>query len=201
MTAASDLLRRRGIPPTVAEAAEEARISRTTAYRYFPTQDVLLLEVAALGPAVAPVEALMTSMAAEPGATPEEAEARLLRLVDTFNPVIFAEQVPMRTALRAYLDTWLEARRTEEAPVVREGRRMRWLDTALEPLRGGMAEAEWQRLRAALALTLGSEALVVMKDVCRMDDEAALAALRWAASALLRAARAEASGAAPAKRG
>jgi hypothetical protein len=47
--------------------------------------------------------------------------------------------------------------------------------------------------RAALALTLGSEALVVMRDVCRIDDDSEAAkVLEWAATALLRAGLAEA---------
>jgi hypothetical protein len=106
----------------------------------------------------------------------------------------------MRTALRVYLDTWFENRRAgEESPPVREGRRTRWLDEALKPVRLGMPARDWRRLRAALSLTLGSEALVVMKDVCRLDDGEALAVLRWAAIALLRAGLDEARAAAPAR--
>jgi AcrR family transcriptional regulator len=192
VAAAAELLRR-GAPPTVAEAAEQAKVSRATAYRYFPTQEALLIEVAELSPAVAPVEAALAAL--PPG---DDAEARLLRLLDAFNPILFADQAPMRTALRVYLDTWFENRRTgEEGPPVREGRRTRWLDEALEPVRRGMPAREWRRLRAALSLTLGSEALVVMKDVCRLGDEEALAVLRWAAAALLRAGLEEARHARP----
>src|SRR5262245_59503744 len=52
---AAGRLLRRGGTPTVAEAAEEAKVSRATAYRYFPTPEDLLLEVAAVTPAMAPV--------------------------------------------------------------------------------------------------------------------------------------------------
>ena len=195
VAAAAELLRR-GAPPTVAEAAEEAKVSRATAYRYFPTQEALLVEVAALGPMVAPVEAALAAL--PPVGDPE---ARLLRLLDAFNPVVFADQAPMRTALRVYLDTWFENRRAgEESPPVREGRRTRWLDEALGPVRRGMPAREWRRLRAALSLTLGSEALIVMKDVCRLGDAEALAVLRWAAAALLRAGLDEARRPAPARR-
>ena len=193
VAAASELLRRGAAPPTVAEAAEAAKVSRATAYRYFPTQEALLVEVAALGPMVAPVEAALAALPPD-----DDPEARLLRLLDAFNPVVFADQAPMRTALRVYLDTWFENRRAgEESPPVREGRRTRWLDEALEPVRRGVPEREWRRLRAALSLTLGSEALVVMKDVCRLDDAEALAVLRWAAVALLRAGLDEAQRAVP----
>jgi AcrR family transcriptional regulator len=43
VASARDLVARGGRPPTVAEAAEEAAVSRTTAYRYFPTQKSLLM--------------------------------------------------------------------------------------------------------------------------------------------------------------
>ena len=174
----------RGAPPTVAEAAEAARVSRATAYRYFPTQESLSLEISNVSPAVDPVEKLLAEL------TDEDAETRLLRLLDRFNPIVFAEEVPMRTALRSYLDTWLENRRKgAAAPPVREGRRMRWLDKALEPVRGELSDAEWRRLRCALALTMSIDAMVVMKDVCRVQkDQEALDTLRWAAGALLRAA-------------
>ena len=75
----------------------------------------------------------------------------------------------------------------ELGPAVREGRRMRWLDDVLEPVRLRLGRKAWRRLSAALALTLGPDAIVVMKDVCRLGDEEALDVLEWAAGALLRA--------------
>jgi AcrR family transcriptional regulator len=187
LVGAAKELARRGAAPTVAEAAEQARVSRATAYRYFPTQESLLIEVTDVTPMVGPVEEMLKQLAAAGDAL--SAEERLGKLLDTFNPIVVAEEVPLRTALRVYLDTWLEARRKgEPAPKVREGRRMRWLDTVLEPVRRRLPKAEWQRLRAALALTLSIDALVVMKDVALLDDEEAMSVLRWSAFSLLRAA-------------
>jgi hypothetical protein len=60
----------------------------------------------------------------------------------------------------------------------------------LEPL-DGMPEDRRSRLEAALALTLGIDALTIMKDVCGLDDEEALEVLRWTATAILRAALSE----------
>lgn len=182
--AAARLLARTG-PPTVAEAADEARVSKATAYRYFPTSEALLLEISDLGPAVAPVEA---ALAALPAAL--SPEGRLLHLIDVFAPVVLMNEVPMRVALRVYLETWLRDRKTERASVpVREGRRIRWLDVVLAPARRELGEARFLRLRSALAFIIGIEARVVLKDVCRIEDEGeALAVQRWAASALLRAA-------------
>jgi AcrR family transcriptional regulator len=184
---AARTLLRAGTPPTVAEAAEAARVSRATAYRYFPTSESLLLEAGNITPATEPVEALLKNL---PSEDPEE---RLLTLLDRFNPIVLTEEVSLRTALRTYLDTWLENRgRGERAIPVREGRRIRWLDKVLEPVRPELTDAHFRKLRSALALTLSIDALVVMKDVCRIDsDKEALEVLRWAAAALLRAGLAE----------
>lgn len=179
---AATRLLRAGAQPTVVEAAALAKVSRATAYRYFPTQESLLVEVALVNPAAESVERWL----GEPKG--EDPSQRLGGLLRTFNAVAQREEAALRTGLRVYLDVWLESRRRGEDPaIVREGRRMRWLDEALEPVRQGLPPAQWRRLRAALALTLGIESLVVMKDVCRLSDDEALATMTWTAQALLRA--------------
>jgi len=179
--AASALLRR-GTPPTVAEAAEEAKVSRATAYRYFPTQEALLIEIASLTPLMKPVQEALD------GLRTDNVEERLLMLVDTLNPLVLSHEIEMRTALRVYQDTWLEGHSNDDAPPVREGRRMRWLDHVIEPARASFSDEQWHRLQCALALTLSIDAFTIMKDVCRIeDDREALDVLRWAARALLQA--------------
>jgi AcrR family transcriptional regulator len=188
--AAAQELHRQGIAPTIEQAAERARVSRATAYRYFPTKEALLIELSAMTDS-APVEALLTNP------TTDDVEERLHLLIDTFDGIVLAEEEHYRTLTRVALDTWLRGRRNgEDAPVVREGRRMRWLETVLAPLDELPPERK-RRLQAALALTLGGEAIITMKDVCRLDDDETLAVLRWAATALLRAALQEAPGSAP----
>jgi AcrR family transcriptional regulator len=179
---AAAVLLREGTPPTVPEAAERAKVSRATAYRYFPTQESLLVEAASIRPSVDPVERMLAEL------TTDDVEERLVRLLDTFTPIVLAEETSMRTALRVYLDTWLQNRRNGDDTPVREGRRMRWLDEVLAPARGQLSDDQYERLRTALALTIGIEASVVMRDVCHLDDDDLRANLRWAATALLRAA-------------
>src|SRR3954449_2371353 len=166
-------LRRKGRTPTIDDVASEARVSRATAYRYFPTREALLVELTEVTPGVAPVEEMLGNLRTR------DVEKRLLRLLDAFGPIVAAEEEQLRTALRVYQDTWLRSRRNGDAsPAVREGRRMRWLDEVLEPA-SGLSENQRRRLRAALALTLGIDGLVVMKDVCRLDDQEAFETLRW----------------------
>jgi len=175
-------LLRSGVRPTVPEAAEAAKVSRATAYRYFPTQESLLVEAAVVAPVESIERMLETRAAADP-------EARLLEVVDRFNAIVIEEEAAMRTALHAYLDAWFAAgARGEAAPLVREGRRTRWIETALEQRLEGLGKQERTRLKAALALTLGVEGMVVMKDVCRLGDDEARTVLRWTAEAILRAA-------------
>jgi AcrR family transcriptional regulator len=183
--AATRLLRDTGDAPSVAEAAEAAKVSRATAYRYFPTPESLHLEVVGVTPRYKPVEDLVDGLA---GVDPEK---DTLRVLETANAVTFADEAQMRMALKVYQDIWLGADRSG-APV-REGRRMRWLARALDPARETLSDAQWRRLRAAVALTVGVEAMVVMKDVCRLDEAEAKDVLRWAAQTLLAAGLAEAA--------
>jgi AcrR family transcriptional regulator len=178
---------RAGATPTVAQAAEAAQVSRATAYRYFPTPADLLIEAAAVTPAVEPVERALTGLRAT------DPEARFRRLQDTLNAAVLQEEPQMRSALRSYLDHWLARRRrgVKRGPELREGRRMRWLREVLRPASGTMSPKALRRVECALALTLGMDALVVMKDVCRLEDDEAQDVLRWAGLTLLRAGLAE----------
>lgn len=178
--AAQQLRADTGETPTVAQAAAVAGVSRATAYRYFPTQEALEVEVADVSPDVIATEVALAEL------TTDNVEQRLLTLLDALNPIVPAKEAHFRRALWVYQDTWLRSHRNgTEMPAVREGRRMRWLEQVLEPL--DMPEDRKHRLRAALALTLGGDSFVVMKDVCGLEDDEALDVLRWTAMAILRA--------------
>ncbi len=56
----------------------------------------------------------------------------------------------------------------------------------------GLTPAQTTRLVQALSLTFGIEAMIVLKDICGLDDHAAEEVAIWAASALLQAARRDA---------
>jgi AcrR family transcriptional regulator len=178
---------RDGVTPTVTSAAEAARVSRPTAYRYFPSQESLLTEIRDVTPSTQPVENLLQDM------TGDDARQRLGDLLDAFNPIVLANEGLYRAALRLYLDTWFSARKAgQDHPDVRFGRRMRWLDRALEPLKDSLPPDQFRRLLNALSLTLGADSLVIMKDACGLDNDEAEEVLRWTAFAILEAALAEA---------
>jgi AcrR family transcriptional regulator len=169
-----------GVMPTVSQAAAAAEVSRTTAYRYFPTQDALLLEVA-MHADVGDIEEL----AAEGGPV-EVARERTLAVLELFNRHVADAEVQYRTALRLYLDQWLaQVEAGDPSPEVREGRRRRWFEQTLDPLRDTVTDEAWHRAITVLCLLSGPEALVVLRDVSHLEPEAGRDAVRWAAETLL----------------
>jgi AcrR family transcriptional regulator len=173
----------RGETPTVASAAEEALVSRTTAYRYFPTQESLLLELTV----TVGLKELEQFVAHPPEAM--AVDEQVLAVVDRWNSQIFDNEALYRSTIRFYMDAWLARDRTPgaEALPFREGRRSQWLHTLLEPLRDDYDRESLDRLRAAMCLVTGGEAMTVMRDVCRLERADALAVMHWAAETLLAA--------------
>jgi AcrR family transcriptional regulator len=169
-----------GTTPTVAQAAEVALVSRTTAYRYFPTQESLLLEIT-LHSDVEDIEAVV----AEP-VDADHAVERTLDVLHRFNLHVLAEEVRFRSAVRVYQELWFTASAAgERAPVVREGRRTRWLQTCLAPLRERAGDDAIERLVLGLSMLMGMEAMITLLDVCRLSSNEALAVADWAARALV----------------
>jgi hypothetical protein len=73
-----------------------------------------------------------------------------------------------------------------EAPL-RGTRRVDWIEMALAPARHRMSTPMFERLVSALALCIGIEALLVLRDIRGLDAAQAEEVSSWAARALLRA--------------
>jgi AcrR family transcriptional regulator len=180
--AAAQAIFDRGETPTVAQAAEDALVSRTTAWRYFPNQESLLVELS-VNIDTRELEDLVNSPLGD-----GTAADRVLELLDMFNRHVLANERLHRTAMRLFLDTWLQAEdESDPSPSVREGRRTGLIATALDPLRGHIPKERLRMLEAALCLVAGGEAITVMRDVCRLEPDEALEVTRWAARALVAA--------------
>ncbi len=173
----------RGQTPTIALVADEALMTRTTVYRYFPDQESLLVELT-VSLSVEDVEALL----ARPldGTAPQE---RLVELVEAVTRYVGGTEALFRNAQRHYQEQWLAAERngTGHDGPLREGRRVRWIRTAIGPELDALPPAERRRLEAALCLVIGGEAFMVLRDVCRFDVDEAVDVSVWAVRALLAA--------------
>lgn len=169
--AARDLLAA-GHTPKVEDAAESAGISRTTAYRYFPSQRSLLL---AAHPAISPDSLL-------PGDAPTEIRARLDTFMAEFTRYNFAWETQLRTSLRLSLEP------ATDQPVLRQGRAIGWIAEALTPLRDSHPRVDINRLAIAIRSATGIETLIWLVDVAGYTREEAAATVNATARALLNAA-------------
>lgn len=178
IAAARELIAEGGRAPTVAEAAASASVSRTTAYRYFPSQTSLLL---AAFPSVGATSLL-------PDDAPEDPEARLETVVRAFLALTLESEPQQRTMLRVSLD----ADHTAEDLPLRQGRGIGWFAEALEPLVPQLGEQGVRDLAVAIRAVAGIEPLVWLVDVAGLDREAAVEQMVWSAAAVLRRAVADA---------
>jgi AcrR family transcriptional regulator len=167
-----------GATPTVEEAAAKASISRTTAYRYFPSQRALLL---AAHPEIEARSLL-------PDNPPDDPEARLDLVLRTFLRVIVDTEAQQRTMLRLSLEP--DPRHRGGLPL-RQGRAIGWIAESLSPLRDRMSEARLRRLVLAIRSVAGIEALVWLTDIGGLSREEAVDVMRWSARACLRSALAD----------
>ena len=153
----------KGLVPTVGSAAELAGISRATAYRFFPRQDLLLLE-ALLGI----VSVAMETALYDPS-VPQTAEARLEALFRAS----FCGLAANEAAFRAYLKLSLEEP-VFPLELTRAGRRLEYIDFALKPALSQISAKRLRHLRFALATLFGIEPLIVYRDICQISPEDAV---------------------------
>lgn len=160
-----------GRSPSVPEAADRAGVSRATAYRQFSSPEALIAEAA-----LDRIAAGIVDMTPAPAADPEAAVEALVRRV-------FAMVVANDAAFRAMLRLSLDG-----APGGRGGRRLVWTEAALAPWRDRFAPEAYGRLVPALALTLGIETWIALRDVAGLDRARAEETAVWTARALVSAA-------------
>jgi AcrR family transcriptional regulator len=185
---AAGRLMKNGHKPSLEEVAEAARVSRATAYRYFPSVEALLVE--------APIDAAApdweTLFAGDGSEDPEE---RIDRAEAAMHRLVFDNEGAIRLMLSATL-TRAAGEAADDAVPYRQNRRTPLIEAALAPARGRFKKRSYARLRAALAMVFGSESMVVFRDVLRLDEKTARDVKSWAVRALVRAALAESRGAA-----
>lgn len=164
-----------GRRPSIAEVADAAEISRRTAYRYFPSAEQLSVEAA--------LEATRQNMelSIEAGRIDEPVADRVSRLVDALSRMTLENEALLRQMIRFTID------RDPIEPGVppRPSRRLEYVERALTPLRGALDQDELDRLTHALAVVIGIESTIVLRDICGLDHAEILRVQHWAARALV----------------
>jgi AcrR family transcriptional regulator len=184
LRAAAQLMKQ-GRTPSLEEVAAEALVSRATAYRYFPSVEALLVE-ASFDLSVPDADGLFD------GDTSTDAVARLQRVDTALHAMILAYEAPLRMMLVHTLQRGLRGGDDAGLPR-RQNRRAPLIDAALKPAAKQFKPAALDTLRKALALVIGTEAMVVFKDVLQLDDAEARKVKRWAIRALVEAAKKQAA--------
>ena len=178
LDAASRLVKQ-GRKPTLEEIAEEALVSRATAYRYFPNVDALLVESSLDIAIPGPDELFRDDATTDP-------VSRMQRVDTMLHDMMNANEASLRTMLVHSLEQVMDAK--EGALPVRQNRRTPLIEAALKPARAQFKAGAIENLSKALALIVGTEGMIVSKDVLQLDDEDARKMKRWAIRALVEAA-------------
>ena len=176
---ATTRLVRQGHQPSLEEIAAEAMVSRATAYRYFPKLDALLLE-AALDVAIPNAETVLAD------APPDDPVARLVCIDEALHAMILDNEAQLRMMLAQSLRR--AGANDDEVVPARQNRRSPLIDAALAPTRRQFRPSALKLLSQALALVVGTEAMVVFKDVLQLEEAEARKVKRWAIRALVEAA-------------
>lgn len=172
----------------MAEVAEEALVSRATAYRYFSSVESLLVE-ASVDVEVPDPELLFDG---DGSGDPVE---RVDRAEEVVHRVTFANEISLRHMLAHTVLARAHAERLPADGPVRQNRRIPLIEAALAPARNRLSDEGYDRLRSALALLFGPEAMIVFLDVLEAGADEARATKRWAIRALVSAALEESASA------
>jgi len=178
LVAAADELFSEGRTPTVAAVAERADVGRATAYRYFPTQEALLLETTFLGDSE-PLRALLDEAAAV-----DDPAERMAHAVKGGAEWTLGREARLRMILRASLDP--------ESDTRRPARRRAYIERLLEPIAGELPPETHERLTGALTLLFGIDPIVAIADNSDIPRERIPDVLAWTARNLIEAALEEA---------
>jgi AcrR family transcriptional regulator len=176
-----------GKVPSIADAAEEAEVSRATAYRYFPTQGALVQEA---------VDAVLVggrSAWEERLGDGGELTERVERYVSLIFDLRRENEALMRGSLLLALEQWAKLQAGEELgeEPIKRGGRLEAISATLEPFTEQLDGEVIRRLSVALSLLVGIEAHIIFHDIWGLDDDEARGISLWMARILAEAAAEE----------
>lgn len=177
LLSAATRLMQDGKKPSLEEVAEEALVSRATAYRYFPGVEALLIE-ASLDVAFPDPEGLFSEFdSSDPLERLEHADSAVAEMLQT-------HEIALRMMLVHSLQKSLEG--DSGSATSRQNRRTPLIEAALLPVAEALDVEVAAKLKAALGLVIGTESMIVFKDVLQLDEHEAHQVRRWVMRALLR---------------
>lgn len=170
-----------GVTPSISELAEQAQVSRATAYRYFPTQSDLVAAV--VGESLGPIQSWRPSS--------DDAAERIDQLLVYAYPRLEQYEVQLRAAIQISLRQSAEERASKHKnprPLVR-GNRIEFLKMAVEPLKEEVDDKTFERTVQALSMLYGTEVFLVLKDIWHLELAQIIDIVRWTSRGIIEHAR------------
>jgi hypothetical protein len=146
-----------------------------------PSQEALLVQV--------PLQIGMPTVRSLFGGdtAPTEVEDRVALVHNAMYDQIRDREVQFRLFHRNALLESLDGDRNGEP--LRPAYRLELLDAALEPLEGELEPDQLELLKTGLSVLIGTEAIIAMRDVLRLEHDQARASGEWAVRQMVRSVR------------
>lgn len=169
-----------GVMPSISELATEAGVSRATAYRYFPTQSDLI--TATVNESLGPILTWRPKS--------DKTEERISELINYSYPRMFEHEGALRAALQVSLQQWADTRSQHNHNDLKEkhfqrGNRKKILSMVTEPMESEFSPDIIDKTIKAFSVIYGSEILLVLKDIWKMDNAQVMSMIQWMAKAIL----------------
>lgn len=181
MIASARELLRTGQPLTVQAVADQAQVSRATAYRYFANNDTVAMN------AMLPLQDDPMNDPSWPYFRPDpdaDLPTRVAGVVRSIGEWAFDHEMELRTLLALSLQPDAEQKGLSRRDKLR---RQGYIDVALRDLPDTVDPQTRHRLSTALLALFGSDAIVWTTDIGGLDRDEAIDLLAWTAHTLVTA--------------
>ncbi|MFQ1007755.1 TetR family transcriptional regulator [Gilliamella apicola] len=169
---------------TITELADKSKISRATAYRYFPTQTDLISAV--------------VDHSLEPILHWQSDEQDVGKKVNDFLSFAFTQMIKhegaIRAAMRLSLQQWVTDRSASSSNSEKfvRGNHKEVLSNLLQPLQSQLNDELNNKLIYTLSIIFGSQ-ITVLKDVWNLDDSYIVSLSQWIIKAVINQAKQDVS--------
>ena len=167
-----------GKSPTVTEAADSAKVSRRTAYRYFRTQQQMLAEAALT---IARSEIAEMTL-------PDAVEQRVDQTVRALQGFVYENEAALRLLVQMNMQEPIVGKAGKKAPIPVRVNRVKFIQEALREVRKRLKPGDYERLVSALVLCMGIESAMALGYIRRLSPTQATDVCAWAAQQILRGA-------------
>jgi DNA-binding transcriptional regulator YbjK len=159
---------------TLEDVAKKANISRATMYRYFPNIDLLF------------TEASLDIHHKSPDQISEDVKNmtfadRIFYIQKYYNQSALKNEIGFRRYLSSVLSESIVSKKQ-----LRGARRKKSLNKALEPYKEMYSKDTFKKLINIASVLMGIDAILVCKDVCKLDNKEAENTLKWAMEMILK---------------